>query len=90
MVLCIACLLLPLLPEPVIRWCVTFLWLAGPAANLVHGTGYLIPFFVGTAAIVGLCRGFARTARPARRRLLGAVLLVVWMLFGVIAYAPGA
>jgi hypothetical protein len=71
-------------------WLLSFLWALGPAANLVHGTMFLVPFLGGTVLVTLL---FLLTvfARPILVRRLAAFFLpLAWLAFGILAYAPGA
>ncbi len=67
-----------------------YFWLFGPPANLVHGTAFLVPFFLGTLIAGGLLFGIARSHSLAVKRICGFALLLTWAAFGFIAYAPGA
>lgn len=84
----IVCLLVP--PAAVRAWS-PCLWLLGPSANLVHGTSYLVPFYVGTLVIGGLAWGVQRSrASSFRRKIMTVGLVGAWAAFGALAYAPGA
>ncbi len=65
-------------------------WLFGPPANLVHGTAFLLPFFLGTLIAGVLLFGIARSHSLAVKRICGFALVMAWAAFGFIAYAPGA
>lgn len=67
-----------------------YFWLFGPPANLVHGTAFLLPFFLGTLIAGALIFGIARSHSLAVKRVCGFALLMAWSAFGFIAYAPGA
>jgi hypothetical protein len=67
-----------------------YFWLMGPPANLVHGTNYLLPFFIGTALVAGFVFGIERSTSAAARGLWGTALAIAWCAFGFIAYAPSA
>lgn len=67
-----------------------YFWLFGPPANLVHGTAFLAPFFLGTLIIGSLFFGIVRSQSLATKRICGLALVMAWAAFGFIAYAPGA
>jgi hypothetical protein len=87
----IASLVCILVPAAAVRAWIAFLWLLGPPANLIHGTRYLVPFFVGTLVVGALGWGLLRSSVSSfRRRMLTLGIAVAWAAFGVLAYAPGA
>jgi len=87
----IASLVCILVPAAAVRAWITFLWLLGPPANLIHGTRYILPFFVGTLVVGALTWGLLRSSASSfRRRILIVGIAVTWAAFGVLAYAPGA
>lgn len=86
-----ACLLAPsTVPAAWIRACLAFLWLLGPPATLLHGTGFAWAFGVGTAAFVPPFL-LAVVGRSRASRIAGGLLAaVVWALAGCLVYAPAA
>jgi hypothetical protein len=67
-----------------------YFWLLGPPANLVHGTKFLWPFGIGTVVVAGLFLAVTRTESPGVQVACGVALIIAWMIFGFLVYAPGA
>ena len=65
-----------------------FLWLFGPPANLIYETNYLWAYLVGTVVCGMLGWTSLRATRPDLRLVLGALTIIMWCLFGFLAYAP--
>lgn len=68
----------------------SYFWLLGPPANLVWGMNYVWPFVVGTIAVAVLAYSATSARTRSRKAALGVVLVLVWVLFGCISYAPAA
>lgn len=83
---CVFCLAAP---SPSIRALLGLVWILGPPANLIHGTHFLAPFILGTVLVFGIARMLPRVG-PGGRALLSVLLVLVWAVFGFLAYAPGA
>lgn len=77
-------------PTVLIQKILMVLWMFGPPANLIHGTKYLWPFLLGSVLIFSLAFAFCRTRALVWRVVLVLGLSVIWISFGVLAYAPGA
>jgi hypothetical protein len=86
-VLSFACAVIPLAAQ---RRMLGLLWMLGPPANLIYGTRYVKPFLVGTVVTAVLFSGVVHSRGPVPRIYFLMALLVAWIVFGFIAYAPGA
>ena len=78
------------MPDSAVRTVFAVLWVFGPPANLVYGTGYMVPFIVGTLIVVFMFYRMLRAAAVVARIALIAGLVMAWSLFGALAYAPAA
>lgn len=76
-------------PVEALVWVWPYLWLLGPAANLVYGASYLWPFAVGSVAVGAGLYVLYRGRRLVTNALAISGVLLVWALFGVLVYAPG-
>jgi hypothetical protein len=67
-----------------------YLWLLGPAANLVYGTSFLWPFVIGTIAVTCLFVGVVRSRSGFVKGVCAFGLALAWIGFGFFVYAPVA
>jgi len=78
--------------SPIIRSIVDrsgyFLWLTGPAANLVYREEYLLPYAIGTALCCVAFVGAAAAKSSEVKTRMVTFGVVAWCIFGLLVYVP--
>jgi hypothetical protein len=76
-------------PRFMIKRMLPLLWVLGPAANLIYGSTFLVPFVVGTFLVFAAAYGVLAAQTVWRQIGMIIVLVLSWSIFGLVAYAPG-
>jgi hypothetical protein len=76
--------------KPLVEQCWAWIWLLGPPITLIHGTGYLWVYAVGSILLATFVIAAERAwdRWPGVTLLCVALAIAVWCVSGILVYAP--